>query len=456
MGIRLDWEVDSEQTQIKSGGEDPVTRRQRRLARLRLLLFVGIILGLIAAGLVFVNTRLQSVDSEVEQALRNTVDAEVAALRLGDLNAFSQAQRSASTDWLDTQRNLFYDYQALKTQPSVQLTGQILDVTIDKTRARVMVQEIIDGIPYSRVWFYWRYEDGWYHVPPDYTFWGELNTVSEQGVTVRYRDVDTALGEAIASKLTVWMQSACRALACSPQPAVQVEIFPDETMLLDWADESIWTINIPSPYTRRARTDMPFDPQMQTQFATMLAERLVNQVAADLQPVYPADAYYLRQAAVSWLVGRFIVADTNAFVMSSLATQYGDETVGKVMHALTPDSSLSILSEVTAKPLDQLGLDWRDVLTWRLITEDELILRQDEANFWTLYDTQDEVVRNAAYQRFINPAQTVKKVVVAAQQSTDLNGAPVLQATVQVGDNESVTTELVLFRLVDGVWKRAN
>lgn len=456
MGIRLDWEVESEQTNIKSGGEDPITRRQRRLARLRLLLFIAIILGLMAAGLIFVNTRLNAVDSEVEQALRNTVEAEVAALRLGDLNAFSQAQRSASEDWLDSQRNLFYDYQALKTQPSVQLTGQVLDVTIDKTRARVTVQEIIDGIPYSRVWFYWRYEDGWYHVPPDYTFWGEPDAFTGDGVTVQYQGVDATLGQAIGEKLTEWMQSTCLALACSPQPVVQIEVFPDETMLLDWANESTWTINIPSPYTRRARTDMPFDPQMQTQVATMLSERLVDTVTADLQPAYPADAYYLRQAVVSWLVGRFIETDTNAFVMSSLVANNGDEAVGKVLQGMRPDSSLSVFSEVTGKPLDQLGLDWRDVLTWRLVTEDELILRQDETNFWTLYDTQDEVVRNAAYQRFISPAQPSKKVVVAAQQSTDLNGAPVLQATVQVGENETMTTELVLFRLVDGVWKRAN
>jgi hypothetical protein len=456
MGVRLDWEIEAEQVQVKSAGEDPVTRRQRRLARLRLLLFIASFLALVIAGVVFVNMRLEGVNAEVEQALRNTVQAEVAALRLGDLNAFSQTQRSASRDWLDAQRNLFYDYQALKTQQSIELTGQILNVTIDKARARVTVQEIINGIPYSRVWFYWRYEDGWYHVPPDYTFWGERNTFTTQGVTVRYRDVDATLGKSLGEKLSAWMQSTCQALPCSQQPALQIEIFPDETMLLDWVDESSWTINMPSPYLRRARTDMPFDRQLQTQIATLLTERLVNEATANLRPVYPADAYYLRQAVVSWLVGRFIEVNTRALVMSSLAANYGDEMVGRVLRALRPDSSVFVLAEVVGKPLDQLGLDWRDVLTWRLVTEDELITRRDEANFWALYDTQDEIARNAAYQRFINPAQTVKKVVVVAQQATDLNGLPVIQATVQVGEGDAVTTEQALFRLVDGIWKRAN
>ena len=44
------------------------------------------------------------------------------------------------------------------------------------------VEEIIGGVPYGRVWFYWRYDDGWRHVPPDYTFWGDARTVEADGV----------------------------------------------------------------------------------------------------------------------------------------------------------------------------------------------------------------------------------------------------------------------------------
>ena len=54
----------------------------------------------------------------------------------------------------------FEAYQQLKQAHRVELTGDVLDVTIDDLRGRVVLQETIDGVPYKVVWFYWYYEDG--------------------------------------------------------------------------------------------------------------------------------------------------------------------------------------------------------------------------------------------------------------------------------------------------------
>ncbi len=456
MGIRLDWEIEAEQSKMQRAGEDPILARQRRLARVRFLLFVLVIVAIFGGIVALVFWRLRTVDAEIEQALRNTVDAEVAALRIGDYNAFAVVQRSASDEWLRAQQSLFNEYQDLKTRQAVQLTGQILDVNIDNTRARVEVQEILDGVPYSRIWFYWRYDDGWHHVPPDYTFWGDLKTAEAQNVSVRYQTVDDTLAQDASAKLSGWLSLACAALNCTP-PELSVEIVPDETLQPSWSAGNPWLLQFPSPYVHRARSDMPFDLNLQFAVASLLAERLVASTSNNLQPTYPADAYYLRQAVVSWLVGRFVQVDTNAFIINTLAANYGDAAVGRLVAALQPDSSVAVLGQVTgAASLDQINLDWRDFLTWRIVTEDDLIRRNDEANFTAFYDTRDENARNLAYQRFREGAPPLSKVVITAAPEMGADGIPLIRTVMQVGETESANLQEVLFRLADGVWKRLN
>lgn len=457
MGIQLDWEIEAEHSHIQRGGEDPQAARRRRLARIRLFLFLLLVLGVVIAIAAFIAFRLHEVDREIEQALRNTVDAEVTALRLGDLNAFLIAQRSASETWIQQQNQFFNEIQDLKTSQDIQLSGEITAVVVDKTRARVAVQEILNGEPFTRVWFYWRYEDGWRHVPPDYTFWGESRTESRDNVTVRFFDVDSALASSVADTLNVWQQTACSILTCAVPPVVEVEIVPDPTLQTGWAAPDSWLLRIPSPYVNAARSDQPFDVGLQVAAANALAERMVATVTGSIQPIYPADAYYLRQALVSWLVGRFVQINTNAFVINSLAANYGDAAVGRLAASLLPDSSAALLSTVTGTAdLVQANLDWRDFLTWRLVTEDDLIRRRDEGNFLALYDTRDMAIRDIAYQRFSQPPPETRKVVTSAQLDSTIDGQPVLRAVAEVGETGNSIQIEVLFQLVDGVWKRAN
>jgi hypothetical protein len=457
MGIRLDWEIEAEQAQIKSAREDGVLARQRRVARLRLLIFILVVAAVFGGIAALVTWRLRTVDDQIAQLLRNTVDAEVTALRIGDQAAFLAAQRSASEDWVQQQTLLFKDYQQMKLQQDIQLTGQILDLTINDSRARAEVQEIIDGVPYSHIWFYWRYDDGWRHVPPDYTFWGDVQTYQGQGVSVRYQTVDARLAAAMGTAVENWLKIGCAALTCGEQPDINIDVLPDDALQIGWSASNPWQMQMPSPYTQRARSDMPFDLDLQFSVANLVAERLLAVSSPNVQPTYPADAYYLRQAIVSWMVGRFVQVDTNAFVIDSLAKNAGDAAVGRLLQAMQPNSDVSILAQVAGvSSLDQANLDWRDFLTWRLVTEDELIRRRDDANFLLLYDTRDENVRNLASQRFTIVPGEIQRTVLSAPLETGADGVPTLRATVQVQVDGSVTQEEVLFRLVDNVWRRAN
>lgn len=451
MGIQLDWEIEAEQEQVRQAGEDPNSRRRRRQARLRALLIVLLVIGLFAGGAAAVWLRLRAVDQNIENMLRTTVEAEIAALRIGDAAAFLSVQRSASSDWALTQQATFDAYQALKIERDVQLTGRVLSATVDGLRGRVEVEEIIDGTPYTRVWFYWRYDDGWRHVPPDYTFWGDVRTQRAQGVTVRYRQVDEALAQAVVSNMAGWLQTGCAVLTCSGFQEVAVEIVPDPGLTMGWSENNPWLLQFPSPYTGRARTDMPFDLNLQLETATLLAERLVTLAAGDTQPVFPGDAYYLRSAVGSWLVGRFTQMDTNSFLIASLAQNYGEHTVGQLLRVMQPESDVSIINKVTATAsLQEANLDWRDFFTWRLVLEDELINRRDEVGFLALYDPS---ARDQAYQRYGQGTSGEQKVVVSVVPETSPEGIFQLRAVAQVNTDRQ---EDVLFRLVEGVWRRAN
>jgi hypothetical protein len=456
MGVRFDWEIEAEKTRVQRSGEGAAFARRRRLARLRFLIFILIILAIFAGIGGFVVLRLQAVEKDIEQTLRGTVDAEVTALRLGDFASFSSIQRSASPDWLQIQQQIFNQYQDLKMQQGVQLTGEVSDIQIDRTRARVNVQEIVNGVPYTRVWFYWHYEDGWRHVPPDYTFWGELEVQKVQNVTVRYQLVDKLFGQEVADRVAAWLQTACSSLTCGTAPEITVEVIPDEALQVSWATGNDWVLQVPSPYIRRARSDMPFDTDGQLVVAEKIADRLVSQASNNLQPVYPADASYLRQAAVSWLVGQLVQVNTNSYMMDSLTTIYGSKAVGQLLSALRPDSNIGLLAQITGKSLEQTALDWRDYLTWRLTTEDDLIQKRDETNYLALYDTRDASVRDLAYQRFNAQAAASKKSVISVQTEVGTDASVILRATVAVGDDPNVQQSDADFRLADGVWKRIN
>ncbi len=353
---------------------------------------------------------------------------------------------------------IFSDYQRMKIEQDVRLTGRIVNLSVDNVRARVLVEEIIDGVPYTQVWFYWRFEEvGWRHVAPDYTLWGDLRTYQGNGVTIRYRHVDDPLAVEMGLRLEDWVETGCAVMVCDGFPTITVDIVPEVGLSTAWTESNPWNLVVPSPFVGRARTDMPFDLTMQIEVATLLAERMVGFSSGYMSPQYPADAYYLRSAVVSWLVGRFVLINTNSFLVESLAQNYGLPAVGRLVQVMQPDTDMSVLLLVTGTlTIDQANLDWRDFLTWRLATEDELIARRDEQAVLRLYDTNDSSALNNAYARLSANAVREQRVVTVVTSELSPQGVPQLRAAVRVGRDEVVREEQAVFRLVNGVWLRVS
>lgn len=454
-GIRLEWDIEAQQVD-KSDSEDPQLKRVRRKNIIRLFLLILILLGLVVGGVFFVQNRLDEVDRQLDQLLRDTVSSEVAAVRVGDISVFMSLQRSATEDWLILQRTAFQNYEYLKANANLQLTGRVVDTEISGQRGRAQVEEIIDGVPYTHVWFYWRYGDGWRHVPPDYTFWGDEKSLERDSITVNYRAVDELFAQQLSEKFSAWLKFACEALACADIPKINIQIITNSPSAMTWLDESSWQLLVQSPYVAGARSDLPFDVPLQIHATTLLSERLFDMVSNKLEPIYPADVYQLRQSVMSWLVGEFVQIDTNSFLIGSLAEKFGPNSVGQLVRSMLPDSNMNIFRQIVGMPLEQAGLDWRDLITWRLVTEDELIARRDEANWLNLYDTSDEAVRTEAYARFNANQPAQRKVAVAQEFQQSASGLPQLKVTVRVGEGTTFRDEIVLFNLINDVWKRAS
>ena len=453
MGIRLDWEIEAEGEQVQTAGEDMETRRRRWRARLRLLgllLLTFLIIGGVVGAIVL---RLREVEWQIEQTLRDTVDAEVATLRLGDLQSFLGFQRSATEDWNQRQLAQFEQYQALKLETDVRLTGRIISSAVDGQRGRVQVEEIIGSIPYTRVWFYWRYDDGWRHVPPDYTFWGDPQTLQADHITVQYRALDEPVAQAVAGSFSEWLRSGCAALTCDSLPSVTVEVVPSPLASLNWSSADPWLLQVPSPLIDRARLDTPVDLALRVDLAALMAHRLVTHVSSDT-PSATADANFLRSAVTNWLIEQFAQVRMDSHLINSLVGHHGATAVGRLLDVMPPDASIAVLSQVTGAPLSVSELDWRDFVGWRLRLEDEVIAARDEVTLTSLYDTNDSAVRERAYARFNANQPGQRRTIASTRTTQDERGAPLLQAGVMVGDEGA--QEIVEFRLIDGVWKRAS
>ena len=431
--------------------------RERWLGRLRLLLGVLTVVGVFGALAGLVWWRLNNVDGNIRRSLADTVSAEVTALRIADRPGYMNVQRADDDVWRQVQADRFDAYQDLKTRYDVQLTGEVLDVTLDGPRGRVQVQEIIDGVPYVQTWFYWRYsERGWRHVAPDYTFWGEADTQTQGNVTVDYHAVDAPLAEAMMAQLPGWLERGCAVLGCTMTPQVTVEIVSQEGIDVQWSESDPWRLIVPSVYIGRARLDRPFDTGLRVRVAELLVSRLASQ-SANVAPVtYPSDTFYVRESAQTWLVGAFSETDRGSYLIDSYVARYGQQALQTALATLQPESNLNVLAAAAGvDSVAALAVDWRDYLTWRLAVEADLNAQRDQTGFNALYDMSDAAAAQAATVNFNQPPVQDREVI-AVQGGQDAQGTPILQATARVGTGDSASEQMVVFRLVGGSWKRIN
>jgi len=117
---------------------------------------------------------------------------------------------------------------------------------------------------------------------------------------------------------------------------------------------------------------------------------------------------------------------------------------------------MSIISQVIAAHTGQAKLDWRDFITWRLNTENELIASRAESEWLKLYDHSEEAVLVAAYERYHANAPTQPQQVIEQQMQTAPDGQPQLRVTVRTESENESHEHIVRFNLVNKGWKRAS
>ena len=450
--IRFEWTVESQQSE-RFDSEDAEAKRGRRRNVLLLLALVCALLVAIALGLLLLQKRIHDVERQVAQLLQDTIKAEVAALRIGDLNSFINIQGAESIAWQSHQRAMFQRYSDLKAEGAIELTGNILAVTIEGERARALVQENINERPYARLWFYQRGADGWRHVAPDYDFWGETGAIESANVLVIFRAADIEFARQLGAALESWITRGCDLLNCGSLPRLAVEVDARAADAARWIDETAMRLLVRSPYVDIARADLPFDGNLQFLVSGMLAQRLVDAHTDGLSAESLHDAFFLRRGAIAWLGETFTRLDSGATLMRSLARNFGDDKVAQLLSQLSATSDLSIIESVIDQPIASAELDWRDFVEWRLRLEGELISAGRRNEWLRLYDASDENARLAAYERYSRGQTTRDYRVVDHLIWTATEGKPQLRATVMGNDGAE---EIVLFNLVGGVWKRAN
>ena len=473
MGIKLDWEIESEQTQARAA-EDPEARRRRHIARRRLLLLIlGLAVALLAAsGAVF--WRLDQVDNQYRQDLLDTVQIETAALRIGDFAGFMAVQRSASDAFMLDQSRAFEEYQQIKQTHQVELPGTVVDATIDHLRGRVVVREVIDGVPYDVVWFYWFYEDqgskgqgGWRHVPADLTFWGDEAELTSGAARITYHTLDADLAQALAPRLGTWWAQGCELLQCAaPPPELHVDVVAERPAALEWATYDAWTLRVTSPLVGRARAAAAVPSDLNAAIAQQVGARLVRYAASDGITPPPTDAAWVADELAGWLSWQFTgsaTAATGQFTRSLIA-QYGAGAPGTLARTLNGQPTLdATLSAVTGQSLAQMpietlaALDWRGFFQWRLDVEARLLSQVDgSAALLDLYDLDMSSAASEVARRIEDPtyASRTAPQVQAVSVLRDESGQT--YAYVDAIQAEDGATTQIIWRLANGSWKRTN
>lgn len=453
--IRLEWNVESQRID-KSDSEDPGAKRARRRRALRLIMLIGFVLALLTLGVFAVRQRLLDVQGQLEQLLRETVRAETAALRIGDVNTFLSLQDSASAAWRQQQESTFREYSDIKARHDLNLTGAILDLAIDGQRGRAVVEEFINGIRYAQVWFYRDSGNGWRHISPDFSFWGEERTLETAEVSISFFELDERFAQTVGEVVSGWLRRGCEILRCDAWPRLSIAVARDAAQPVSWTIDGSATLQILSPSRGRISVDSPFDQHLQGLVAETLADHLIDLATDELQVVYPHDAVYLRQSVAAYLIKEFLDVGGGQSLVDSLALSYGEDKVAELVEHLAPAASMAVLQQIVGGSLAEANLDWRDFVKWRLNTEADLIARGAESDLLSLYDTRNENVWQAAFQRYQTEVgarayEVLEQVIWRAP-----DGSPQLRVTVSADTGAGIEEQTVLFNLVDNVWKRAN
>lgn len=396
MGIRLDWEVESEDD-WEEAGEDPAAAlaRRQRLRRIRnIIIIVG---GVIAAIGLAVTLRLRAISERLQIQLETAVAAETLALRLGDRGAFLGLQADEG-EWRRIQADVFDEYQELGSRLSV--PGEILDMQIDGDHARVTLREVLDGTPYRVTWYYVHTERGWEHtsLPPDAL--GDLAEESTEHFTASFREGDRPAVEALLPRLEAWWDHACRLTGCDHPNAVQPEpirvvVSLDPLARPGWSGNPADQLIVPSPSLHRVPEDPEMlDPELTTALTQAIAERWAQAIThraaratgGSSTPRETSDLRWVEGELAAWLHDRLDPTAPPSTFFSPLEDEFGPEIMPAFTRAIQRDDRLvPVLQTLTGTSAIDLPVDWRDYIAFRLRAEAALLSRRQPTEAMLLY-----------------------------------------------------------------------
>ncbi len=360
MPVELEWESGAQ----PANGGDPQPSPQRFNRWWRIVFVVVFLIAGIAIAIIL---RLAEIERWQLRTLQDAFNAELAALRIGDLDAFLALQHQGDEIWVNQQVAYFHEVQA---SPHLNLIGEIIDSEISENGDLGIIhfREVEDGIPYERLWFYWSFEEaGWRHLPQNTGLWGEAATIASNFVEIRHASRDALLAEALAQTLPGWMELGCQVLSCTQQPGMLVEIIADPNLTLSWHPINPWHMRIPSPLLSRMRSDQPFSPRLQQSLAELVSTQLfLTSPMATIESSSMDDRYF-RQALYSWLVTRFLGIKEISPLLDSVIERYGVHPIASAVNDFGGLKLLPALRKATQSSLAELALlDWRDYLEWKI------------------------------------------------------------------------------------------
>ena len=448
MGVDLKWEMDAAEDQARQVSEAGSGRGRRRKLLLQLLLLLTIC-ALLAGALYL---RLQELERQEQNLLRATVEAEVTALRLGDEQAYLDLQDSSDSTWQLAQQENFIAWQRRKLEGGNLPGGDIMTLGLEGEKAWVQVQEFIAGEPWLHTWHYQLTPQGWRHMSAREGWRGPARTLHAENLRVEYNSLDEPLAQALAPQLAAWLARSCALLDCPSTPQLTARILAQPGAPA-WSPNAIWTLQVPSPWAQLARADGPLNAALHESLAQLLAGRLLNERAGQPGPDWTQEASWLHGSARAWLVNRMQGQESRQLLLESLAANYGESAVTRLMRTLHPESSLTLFNAATGTSSPhEAALAWDDLLAWQLQQEAERRLRGDRDAFLALYDLRDEALGVLARARFAVGEFTGALSVEAVTLVSATESGPLLRADVR----DSSASVPVHFRLVDGRWLRAS
>ena len=299
MSIELDWQIVQEGTSPPSDDAHEPRPKPRRRLPLKWLATIGAILVVvIAAAAVYMNSVYRKQLAQVEREILPLAKQEALAIAKNDLDSFLALQDPDDQAWRAAQKERFgrlersglpeFGWKAEGNAP------QLGSVTLEPGGARLDVfyqYAVIDPVPGGLVsitlqlpYFYKQTALGWAHGSLSAEFWGPWRSHGGKFFSMQYARRDADILDPLIPRMDEMLAKMCNSLACPRQPIFVIfENSPDAlARLSDFSygfDESGFILRLPSPHLLGVPTDARSRDELYRAIGTHVIQALVYETS---------------------------------------------------------------------------------------------------------------------------------------------------------------------------------